>query len=459
MNRDDTIAAISTPPGVGGIAIVRASGPLAHDILSGVMADSQGRKRTRYRPRQVYHGWVVDRDDELVDEVLAFYLPGPRSYTGEDMAEIQGHGGTAVAEQVLRCVLQYGARLAEPGEFTERAFLNGRMDLSQAEDVMSLIGARTASAARIASRHMGGRWSRQVRDLYDSILDRLTQVEAAVDFSEEGLVSLDREALGRELNDIRAQIRAWLTDADAGRLLMEGMRAAILGRPNVGKSSLLNRLCEEERAIVTESPGTTRDVLEAEINIKGLLVRLLDTAGIRETGDEAERIGVSRALSWIERADRILYVLDASKPLDINETEQIRGLPADRTLLLLNKSDRQTLIDTEEIEDVFSGTVLRVSAKTGEGLDRVLSWLYESALGDGGGAEHEIAVIRMRHAQALTAAKQSLAAAVDALKRDMEEELIATDMREAALALGQITGQSVTEDMVERIFARFCVGK
>lgn len=459
MRQEDTIAAISTPPGVGGIAIVRTSGPLAHDILSEVMADSQGRKRMRYRPRQVYHGWVVDRESEPIDEVLAFYLEGPRSYTGEDMAEIQGHGGTAVTEQVLKCVLQCGARLAEPGEFTERAFLNGRMDLSQAEDVMSLIGARTASAARIASRHMGGRWSRQVSDLYDRILDRLTQVEAAVDFSEEGLVHLDREALQKEISEIIAKIRIWLADADAGRLLMEGMRSAILGRPNVGKSSLLNRLCEEERAIVTESPGTTRDVLEAEINIKGLLVRLLDTAGIREAGDEAERIGVSRALSWIDRADRILYVMDATAPFDAIEKEQIKRLPAGRTLLLINKSDLEPVIDLDAIHAVFPETVIPISARTGEGLDRVLSWLYVSALGDMGGGEHEIAVIRARHTRALTDAEQALKSAVMALAGDMEEELIATDLREAALALGQITGQSVTEDMVERIFARFCVGK
>lgn len=364
-----------------------------------------------------------------------------------------------MTEQVLKCVLQCGARLAEPGEFTERAFLNGRMDLSQAEDVMSLIGARTASAARIASRHMGGRWSRQVSDLYDRILDRLTQVEAAVDFSEEGLVHLDREALQKEISEIIAKIRIWLADADAGRLLMEGMRSAILGRPNVGKSSLLNRLCEEERAIVTESPGTTRDVLEAEINIKGLLVRLLDTAGIREAGDEAERIGVSRALSWIDRADRILYVMDATAPFDAIEKEQIKRLPAGRTLLLINKSDLEPVIDLDAIHAVFPETVIPISARTGEGLDRVLSWLYVSALGDMGGGEHEIAVIRARHTRALTDAEQALKSAVMALAGDMEEELIATDLREAALALGQITGQSVTEDMVERIFARFCVGK
>ena len=409
--------------------------------------------------KSITGGWWI-RTREPVDEVLAFFLEGPRSYTGEDMAEIQGHGGTAVAEQVLNRVLAAGARLAEPGEFTERAFLNGRMDLSQAEDVMSLISARTAAAARIASRHMGGRWSRQVHALYDTLLDRLTRVEAAVDFSEEGLVTLDREFLMKEIQDIIQKIRNWLADADAGRLLMEGMRAVILGRPNVGKSSLLNRLCEEERAIVTGSPGTTRDVLEAEINVKGLLVRLLDTAGIREAGNEAERIGVSRALSWIERADRILYVLDASAPMDPKEEEQIKRLPADRTLMLVNKSDLAPVIARgEKVEAVYPGKIIYVSAKTGEGLDWVLSWLYESALGDLGGGEHEIAVIRARHAQALSNASHALESAMGVLKENREEELIATDLREAALALGEITGQSVTGDMVERIFARFCVGK
>jgi len=459
MDIQSTIAAISTPPGVGGIAIVRVSGPLAHAVLSEVLADGGGNKHTQYRARHVYHGWVVDGAGEPIDEVLAFYLPGPHSYTGEDMAEIQGHGGTAVAGQVLARVLQAGARPAEPGEFTERAFMNGRMDLSQAEDVMSLIGARTASAARIASRHMGGRWSRQVHDLYTTILDRLTGVEAAVDFSEEGLVTLDRVTLKNDLSDLIEKIQGWLDDADAGRLLMEGMRAAILGRPNVGKSSLLNRLCEEERAIVTEAPGTTRDVLEAEINIKGLLVRLLDTAGIREAGDEAERIGVSRALSWIDKADRILYVLDATAPLDDKQKEQIKGLPVERTLLLINKSDLEAGVQKDQVKDVFSGTILPVSAKTGEGLDLILSWLYESALGDRGGGVHEIAVIRARHAQALTDAARALESAIDALTGNMEEELIATDLREAAAALGRITGQSVPEDMVERIFSRFCVGK
>lgn len=458
MDKVDTIAAISTPPGVGGIAVVRVSGPLAHTILTEVLVDGKRRKREQYRPRQVYHGWVVDREGAPIDEVLAFYLMGPRSYTGEDMAEIQGHGGTAVAERVLSRVLEAGARLAEPGEFSQRAFLNGRMDLSQAEDVMSLIAARTAAAARIASRHMGGRWSRQVAGLYDTLLDRLTQVEAAVDFSEEGLITLDREALGQEITDICGQIREWLSDADAGRLLMEGMRAAILGRPNVGKSSLLNRLCQEERAIVTESPGTTRDVLEAEVSVKGLLIRLLDTAGIREAGDEAERIGVSRALSWIDKADRILYVLDATVPLEPKEKKLIKNLPAERTILIINKCDLPAALAEDSVREVFTGPILHVSARTGEGLEQLLSQLYESALGDKG-TEHEATVIRTRHAEALRGTLRELKSAMDALAQGREEELIATDIREAAQYLGQITGQSVTEDMVARIFAQFCVGK
>lgn len=458
MNREDTIAAISTPPGVGGIAIVRVSGSLAAEILGDVTADGQGR-RIDYAPRQVQYGWVVDADGERIDEVLSFFLAAPHSYTGEDMAEIQGHGGTAVAQRVLQRVIESGARLAEPGEFTQRAFINGRMDLAQAESVMSLISAKTEAAARIASRHMGGRWSGRVSDLYDRILDQLVQVEAAVDFAEEGLLPLDRDALRSQIVGIREQIQAWLKDADAGLLIMEGMRVAILGRPNVGKSSLLNRLCEEERAIVTEAPGTTRDVLEAEINVKGLLVRLIDTAGLRESGEEAERIGIARAISWIEKADRILYIVDGSAPLGQGDVAQIAALPAGRSLVLVNKSDLPGSVNADKLASVFTGPALHVSAKTGEGLPKVLDMLYESALGSLGAAEHEISVIRTRHRSALTQAAKALSAALSAMEREHQEELIATDMREAALILGQIAGQTVTEDMVARIFARFCVGK
>lgn len=455
MEHGDTIAAISTPPGVGGIAIIRMSGPAAGDILAEVTA-AGGRRQ--YKPRQIYHGWVTEPDGERIDEALIFCMKAPHSYTGEDMAEIQGHGGAAVAQRVLRRVLECGARLAEPGEFSQRAFLNGRIDLAQAESVMSLIGARTESAARIASRHMQGRWSRQVSALYDRILDHLVQVEAAVDFAEEGLLSLDRDSLKSGILGIQAQIGEWLRDADAGLLLMEGMRVVILGRPNVGKSSLLNRFCEEERAIVTEHPGTTRDVLEAEINVKGLLIRLLDTAGLREAGDEAERIGVDRALSWMEKADRILYVLDGSVPLDDLEKKQIAALPAERTVILINKSDISREIESDGIKQMVAGPVFSVSAKLGQGIDEVLSFLYQSALGSGG-MEHEVSVIRTRHQTALLRALDSLAAALDATAREDTEELIATDLRGAAMYLGQITGQTVSEDLVERIFARFCVGK
>lgn len=458
MNREDTIAAISTPPGIGGIAIVRISGPMAVSILSDVTADGRGR-RIEYAPRQVQHGWVTDADGERIDEVLSFFLQAPHSYTGEDMSEIQGHGGTSVAQRVLDWVIAAGARLAEPGEFTQRAFMNGRMDLAQAESVMSLISAKTEAAARIASRHMGGQWSGRVSDLYDRILDQLVQVEAAVDFTEEGLLPLDRDALRSQIVGIREQIQEWLKNADEGLLIMEGMRAAILGRPNVGKSSLLNRLCEEERAIVTEAPGTTRDVLEAEIKIKGLLVRLIDTAGLREAGEKAERIGVTRARAWIDKADRILYIIDGSVPLDEGDTAQIGALPPERSFVLVNKSDLPGRVKEDEIASVFTGPVLYVSAKTGEGLEKVLDTLYESALGPLGDAVHEISVIRTRHRSALMRAEAALTAAIGAMEREHQEELIATDLREAALILGQIAGQTVTEDMVARIFERFCVGK
>jgi tRNA modification GTPase len=454
--RTDTIAAIATPPGEGGIGIVRVSGEQAFPI-----AERLFRRRGGSKPLQshrAYFGVIVDpATGETLDRALLLPFRAPHSYTGEDVVEFHCHGSPYLLRRVLELVWREGARPAEPGEFTLRAFLNGKLDLAQAEAVADLIRARSEAQLRSALALHEGRLSHQVHALGDELLRLLATVEAHIDFSEE-LGELDPHTLIPDLQSLLQRLDALLQGARAGRILREGARVAIVGRPNVGKSSLLNALLGEERAITTDIPGTTRDTLEESLIIGGVPLVILDTAGLRESADVVEQIGIERARRAAERADLILFVYDLTAPDWDADRALLETLPAHAPKLLVgNKMDAADPAQVQRACSVFPDSVL-ISALTGAGLDAlqeaILTALEVQRIG-----EETLTLTHQRHIQAVADAKRALEHARDALQHGYSPDLIAVDLRAAWLALGAITGETADETLVQRIFRDFCIGK
>ena len=440
----DTIAAVATPPGEGGIGIVRLSGPRAEEILSALFVPAGG--KGGWESHRMVYGFLMD-GERTVDEGMAVLMRGPRSYTREDVAEIQLHGGSFVMQRALELCLEKGARLAAPGEFTRRAFLNGRIDLSRAEAVMSLIAARGEQEHRAAVREMRGGVTAFVRRAADRLYEIQAGLAACVDYPEE--IS-EEEGAGEMIPRLEALI-AMLREAvqeRSSRLLRQGLHAALAGRPNVGKSSLLNCLLGEERAIVTAAPGTTRDLVTGEITLDGIRVILTDTAGLREAGDEAERIGVSRSRKAMEEADAVLLVLDGSAPLTPEDLELMESLP-ENAAIVVNKQDlpqRAVLPETGH-------TVIRCSARDPESMAGIKAYLRRfTAVSD------RMAVTQPRHLDALKRAIAFLESALETAKT-LPADLAATDLQSAQSALGEITGDQVDEKLLDSIFDQFCVGK
>jgi tRNA modification GTPase len=454
--RTDTIAAIATPPGEGGIGIVRLSGEQAFPI-----AERLFRRRGGSKPLQshrAYFGVIVDpATGETLDRALLLPFRAPHSYTGEDVVEFHCHGSPYLLRRVLELVWREGARPAEPGEFTLRAFLNGKLDLAQAEAVADLIRARSEAQLRSALALHEGRLSHQVHALGDELLRLLATVEAHIDFSEE-LGELDPHTLIPDLQSLLQRLDALLQGARAGRILREGARVAIVGRPNVGKSSLLNALLGEERAITTDIPGTTRDTLEESLIIGGVPIVILDTAGLRESADVVEQIGIERARRAAERADLILFVYDLTAPDWDADRALLETLPVHAPKLLVgNKMDAADPAQVQRACSVFPDSVL-ISALTGAGLDAlqeaILTALEVQRIG-----EETLTLTHQRHIQAVADAKRALEHARDALQHGYSPDLIAVDLRAAWLALGAITGETADETLVQRIFRDFCIGK
>lgn len=453
--RTDTIAAIATPPGEGGIGIVRVSGTEAFSVAERLF------KRRGSKPLQshrAYFGAVIDPEaGEVVDRALLLPFRAPRSYTGEDVVEFHCHGSPYLLRRVLTLATRTGARLAEPGEFTLRAFLNGKLDLAQAEAVADLVRARSQAQLRSALALHEGALSKQVRALNDELLLLLATVEAHIDFSEE-IGELDPYTLIPTLNHLQQQLESLLKGAWAGRLLREGARVAIVGRPNVGKSSLLNALLGEERAITTEIPGTTRDTLEESLIIEGIPVVILDTAGLREGGDVVERIGIERARAAAEHADLILFVYDLTAPDWDADRTLLSTLPEQTPKVRVgNKTDCATPQQCARAREYFSDTVL-LSARTGAGLD-MLKQAILSALSLQRIGEETPTLTHQRHIHAAESARHALEAAYAALIQGYPPDLVAVDLRTAWLALGAITGETADETLVQRIFRDFCIGK
>ena len=439
----DTICAVATAPGMGGIAIVRGSGPRAREVLEACFRPAH---EGELSPRRMRYGRAVDASGEELDEVLAVWLPGPGTYTREDVFEIHCHGGGVCARRVLDRVVELGVRVAEPGEFTRRAFLNGRVDLSRAEAVMSLIGARSEAAARASLRQLEGGVSGFVREASDRLKDYMARIEACTDFPEE----VDEPEVARRVREEVRTIAAEISrrcDPRSARLIREGASIVLAGRPNVGKSSLMNALLRQDRAIVTEVPGTTRDVLTERISLGGITAELSDTAGVRETADPVERIGVERASRAVELADVVVIVLDASEALTEEDERLLEGADG-RTVVCLNKCDLPRGCD-------FPGA-LELSAATGAGVEELLREL-ERRVSVAAGVEDGLT--QERHLLLARRALDALDRAAAAIDAGQPLDLAEIDLREALGALSEITGEDASEEVIDRVFRNFCVGK
>jgi tRNA modification GTPase len=446
MRHADTIAAIATAPGRAGIGVVRVSGPAVRKIAAAILARTlQARVATLCD--------FLDAESGILDRGIAILYPAPHSYTGEDVLELQGHGGTAVLRLVLKRCLDLGARPAQPGEFTERAFLNDKLDLAQAESVADLIDASSEAAARGAMRSLAGEFSDRVGQLNDALIALRIEVEATLDFPEEEIDFVERTGALEKLGRLRTGVTALLAEAEQGRILRDGAKVVLIGQPNVGKSSLLNRLAEEEVAIVTEIPGTTRDPLRYELAIEGVPVHVVDTAGLRDAMDTVEIIGIQRAWREINQADLALLIVDATVGITDTDREILSELPVGiKKIIIFNKID---ILNEAPLEDQVTGGVsIRLSARTGAGMDLLRAALLRSIGWQP--TEEGIFIARERHLQALRVAEASLGQAANAFS---VLELMAEELRLAQQAFADITGNFSADDLLGEIFSRFCIGK
>ncbi|HAO92311.1 MAG: tRNA uridine-5-carboxymethylaminomethyl(34) synthesis GTPase MnmE [Deltaproteobacteria bacterium GWB2_55_19] len=454
----ETIAAISTAWGEGGVGIIRLSGPLAIEAALGVFHPAS---KAPLKERYLHSGLVKDPSGAALDSALMVFMKGPRSATGEDVVELHCHGGPLLLKRVLGEVLACGARLALPGEFTKRAFLNGKLDLSQAEAVIDIIRAQTETALSSASGRLQGTLGRRVKQVKDGLFDLLVHLEAELDFPEDEIDGLPREGVLEALSGAGVVVKRLLLTFDEGRVIRDGIRALILGRPNAGKSSLLNILLMEERAIVTHVPGTTRDVIEEVVNIRGLPVRLMDTAGLRETGDFVEKMGVLAARSRIKDAGIVLYVIDASADDLGEDLANLEGLRDKKVIVAVNKTD---IAGAREIPALCRFNAVHISALTGEGIEALKDEIYAGAVGHPYMSTPLTApsgelIVSLRHKQALERALDGIERASKALDIGLPRELVATDLRSSIEGLGEITGETTTEDILDKIFENFCIGK
>ena len=470
---EDTICAIATPAGEGGIGIVRLSGARALAVAEAIVRLRSGRPLASVVSHTLHLADVrlppsvegseapISADSpkltDAFDEALVVYMKAPRSFTGEDIVEIQSHGGGFILSLVCRACLAAGARMATPGEFTKRAFLNGRLDLSQAEAVLDTIRARSAASLTAAQRQLRGELAQQVDLARDALLRLLAQLEAGIDFVGEEIELLGRQEVLQTIEEATGIVQRLDATARQGRLLREGARVVITGRPNVGKSSLLNRLLKEDRAIVTEVPGTTRDIIEEAIDLDGVIIHLVDTAGIRDTDDVLEREGIRRSRSAQKDADLQLVVVDGTVPLSADDRQLITEAAAGKHVVVINKTDLVLAVEPSAM--VPGRACVALSAKTGDGVETLRGAIRSQLMAAGAEAADGVIVTNMRHQEALDRARESLAQAKNSVEAGMANELIAVDIRGAADALGEITGVITTDEILEQIFSTFCIGK
>ncbi|MBI4026822.1 MAG: tRNA uridine-5-carboxymethylaminomethyl(34) synthesis GTPase MnmE [Verrucomicrobia bacterium] len=451
---EDTIVAISTPIGIGGLAVVRLSGKESLQMADAVFRGRKG-KPSEFKTLTIHYG-VIHEGDFFIDEVLLSIMRAPHSYTTEDVVEFSCHGGMVSAKRILDLLIKNGARLAQPGEFTKRAFLNGRIDLTQAEAVLDIVSAQTEGAHTAAVAQLEGHLYRRLEKLYQHLSNALAHVEAHIDFPEEDITPDTRERLAEHVRDAIGFQEGLLRTARDGRVLRDGVRTIIVGKPNVGKSSLLNALLGTDRAIVDPQPGTTRDTIEEVANIEGLPLCLMDTAGLREAGEDVEKEGMERTRRHLQAAELVLLVLDSSKRLEKIDRELLATCKEKPLIIVLNKMDLGQIVDANYLRDL---TTCSISLKTGEGLDK-LRKMISIHLWQGKSRESFREVfINARHQEALQRSRKALEKTSQAIAAKRSFEFVAADMREALAALGEITGRTVTEDVLDHIFSSFCIGK
>ncbi|MCB2343164.1 tRNA uridine-5-carboxymethylaminomethyl(34) synthesis GTPase MnmE [Clostridium estertheticum] len=458
MKEFDTIAAISTSIGEGGISIIRISGDKAINIVDSIFVGNNNRKLNDFKSYTMRYGHIIDKDGVRLDEVIISYMKGPKSFTAEDTIEINCHGGVVGTNRILQEVIRSGARIAEPGEFTKRAFLNGRIDLSQAEAVMDIIRAKTELSMKSALMQSEGSISREIKNVRNKLLSVIAHIEVTVDYPEEDIEDVTANEVREEVTLIISEIDMLLSTADEGKILREGLSTVIVGKPNVGKSSLLNALVKEKRAIVTEVPGTTRDAIEEYISIEGIPVKIVDTAGIRETDDIVEKIGVETSKQKIDEADLVILMLDSSMDLSREDIEIIDYIKEKKYIVLLNKSDLGGKIDISELRNLKSKYITEISIKTGFGLDDLRNNIKDLFF-NGEIKTEGVFVTNNRHKQALIRAKENLESSLSALEYTSAIDLASIDIRNAWMNLGEITGEALDEDIIHKIFSEFCLGK
>ncbi|WP_182321644.1 tRNA uridine-5-carboxymethylaminomethyl(34) synthesis GTPase MnmE [[Clostridium] symbiosum] len=455
----DTIAAIATALTNSGIGIIRVSGNEAFDIVDRIFRPKNKRKKLKEEKTYTVHYGHIQDGDEIIDEVLAIIMRGPHSYTAEDTVEIDCHGGVLVMKKILETVIKYGARMAEPGEFTKRAFLNGRIDLSQAEAVIDVINSKNNYALKSSVSQLSGSMSKKVKELREKLLFEIAFIESALDDPEH--ISLDGypEKLKVTVNDMQEELNRALSTFDSGRVLSEGIRTVILGKPNAGKSSLMNVLVGEERAIVTDIAGTTRDTLEENIRLHGISLNIVDTAGIRETEDVVEKIGVDKARANADDADLLIYVVDGSCPLDENDYQIMNLIEGRKSIVLLNKTDLEMVLTPEEIKEKTGKEVVAVSAKEQRGIDLLEEKIKELFLSGEIDFNDEVMITNVRHKTAMSEALKSLSLVKQSIEDQMPEDFYSIDLMNAYEQLGTIIGESLEDDLVNEIFNKFCMGK
>ena len=456
-----TIAAIATPLGEGGIGIVRISGADSLVIVEKIF-QATSKKDLKNHSHQLIYGTIIDKQGQAVDEALVAYMRGPHSYTAEDVVEIQAHSSVASMQKILGLVLENGARLATPGEFTQRAFLNGRLDLAQAEAVIDIIKSRTQASLKLAMRQHKGLLSKKISSYRQLLKDIVVQLEAVIDYPEEDIEELTTVEVLTKLQGLQEQIQALVDSAKVGKVLKEGLRVVITGRPNVGKSSLLNLLLQEERAIVSDIAGTTRDVIEEKLVVAGIPVVLVDTAGIRETEDKIEKIGVAKSYANIESADLSLLMIDAAVGLTKADEELLRTIGENEYLLLINKIDAQQDLQKirRQVAKYDEQRVIYLSVLTGEGLEEFKQHLTKQVFGSSGQLlDDNVYIQNVRHEQLLKVAAEYLQEAVQALQLGISLDCVVIDLRLCIDNLGCITGESVQDEIINEIFSRFCIGK
>ena len=455
-----TIAAIATAVSPAGLSVIRISGEEAFSIIDKIYRSKSGPKKlSEQQSHTIHYGYIYD-GEEMIDEVLVLLMRAPKTFTKEDTVEIDCHGGILVTRKILDTVVKYGASLAEPGEFTKRAFLNGRMDLSEAEAVLDVIHAKNEFALQASVKQLKGSVAKKIRELRNDILDSIAFIESALDDPEHISIEGYDEQLKGILIKMQKELKRLATQYQNGKMLSEGIKTVILGKPNAGKSSLMNRLTGQERAIVTEIAGTTRDTLEEQVQIGGIGFQMIDTAGIRNTADVVEKIGVERAKQAAEEADLILYVVDASQPLDESDLEIISMIEQKKAIILLNKTDLEPKLTVKELQNRCpSHPILMISAKTEEGMENLETTLQQMFLEGKISFNDEVYITNARHKECLDNSIKSIEKVLESIEAGLPEDFYTIDLMDAYSSLGLILGEAVEEDLVNRIFSKFCMGK